>query len=161
VRGTSARKKRIIRIVLDSTLRTPPGSKLLSGMDEDELWIYTTARNGEEARKKLEDAGARIITVRNESGRCSMEDVLADLGRMSVASVLIEGGSRTLASAFKGKLVDKVIFFIAPMIIGGGSSISAIGDIALHSLSQAIRLEDDEAVPIGRDIMYRAYPRYQ
>ena len=160
VRGTLNRKRKIVRVILDSLLRTPPNSKVLSSAEEGEVWIYTTAEGNGESKKKLEGAGARVITVAAEHGRCSTKGVFDDLGRRGIASVLIEGGSQILASAFREKLVDKVYFFIAPSIMGGGGSISSIGELGMRSLSQAIKFSRYEAIPVDRDIMYRAYPRY-
>ncbi|MEW5806659.1 MAG: bifunctional diaminohydroxyphosphoribosylaminopyrimidine deaminase/5-amino-6-(5-phosphoribosylamino)uracil reductase RibD [Acidobacteriota bacterium] len=161
VRGSADRKKKVVRVVLDSFLRTPLNSRMFESLDQGEIWIYTTEKGDMKARDKLEAAGASIVTVGEEDGKCRLSDVLLNLGGRGVSSVLIEGGSQTLASAFKGRFVDKVYFFIAPSIIGEKNSIVAIGDLLQRGLSQSIQIDNIDTLPIDGDLMLRGYPVYR
>jgi len=68
-----------------------------------------------------------VIEVETREGRVDMAALAARLGSMGVASILVEGGSRVLASAFKAGIVDKVCFFYAPLILGGDDGVPFAG----------------------------------
>ncbi len=161
VRGVHTRKKKIIRIILDSTLKIPHNLKLFDSLEDGEIWIYTLRNGKREKIKKLMERGAQVIEIGGVDGRCSMKEVNDDIGARKISSVLIEGGSQILASALRSEIVDVLYFFIASMIIGGGASISVFGELLRKMLKESIQLDHCEAIPIERDIMYRAYPRYR
>ncbi len=161
VRGVHMRKKRVVRVILDTTLKIPHNLKLFDSLADGEIWIYTLRNGNTEKKKQLMERGARVIEIGGVDGRCSIREVCDDLGARRISSVLIEGGSQILASALRNEIVDVVYFFIASMIIGGGNSISVIGELLRKMLKESIQLDRCEAIPIERDIMYRAYPRYK
>ena len=82
---------------------------------------------------------------------------MRELGGRGVSSVLIEGGGTTHASAFESGIVDKVMFFIAPKIIGGTEAVTAVDGLGSESMADAIPLERMVATPVGNDILIEAY----
>jgi len=88
-----------------------------------------------------------------------MAVLMRELGGRDVMSVLIEGGGSTLASAFEAGIVDKVMFFVAPKIIGGHDAITAVEGHGVSRLKDAILLRDMKARPVGEDILIEAYVR--
>ncbi len=74
-------------------------------------------------------------------------------------STLIEGGSSIAASALSDRIVDKVLFFVAPKIIGGKDAIPSVGGKSPESLNKAIKLINFESVKIGKDILIEGYPQ--
>jgi diaminohydroxyphosphoribosylaminopyrimidine deaminase/5-amino-6-(5-phosphoribosylamino)uracil reductase len=80
----------------------------------------------------------------------SLRDVLADLGRRGVATVLIEGGARVLGEAFDRGLVDEVCFYLAPLLIGG--PVPVVGGRGAGSPAEAVRLENPVYTRIGPDV---------
>ncbi len=79
------------------------------------------------------------------------------LGQRDVTSVLIEGGGTTLASAFEAGVVDKVMFFIAPKIIGGKEAVTAVEGVGAATMTDVVRLGDMKATPVGADLLIEAY----
>ena len=82
---------------------------------------------------------------------------MRELARRDVMTVLIEGGGTTLASAFESGIVDKVMFFVAPKIIGGKEAVSAVDGVGSEVMADAIALENMTATPAGNDILIEAY----
>jgi diaminohydroxyphosphoribosylaminopyrimidine deaminase / 5-amino-6-(5-phosphoribosylamino)uracil reductase len=98
-----------------------------------------------------------VLRVPRGNGGVDMRALLEELGRREITSVLIEGGGTTLGSAFEAGLVDKVMFFIAPKIIGGREAVSAVQGAGAETLAEAVRLRDLHATPVGRDLLVEAY----
>ena len=84
---------------------------------------------------------------------------MKELGRREVMSVLIEGGGATHASAFRAGIVDKVLFFVAPKIVGGRESVTAVEGEGVATMDLAVELENMTATPVGEDILIEAYVR--
>jgi diaminohydroxyphosphoribosylaminopyrimidine deaminase/5-amino-6-(5-phosphoribosylamino)uracil reductase len=83
---------------------------------------------------------------------------LADrLGALGVASILVEGGSRVLASAFKAGIVDKVCFFYAPLILGGDDGVPICRGAGAQQIQQGIRLDRIRTRRFGDDVMIEGY----
>jgi diaminohydroxyphosphoribosylaminopyrimidine deaminase/5-amino-6-(5-phosphoribosylamino)uracil reductase len=80
--------------------------------------------------------------------------VLEELGRRDITSVLIEGGGRTLGEAFDGRLVRRVEFYIAPVLIGG--PVPAVGGIGVAANDEAIALKDVRYETVGADLKISA-----
>ena len=85
--------------------------------------------------------------------------LMKELGKREVTSVLIEGGGATHAAAFEAGIVDKVMFFVAPKIVGGAAATTVVGGTGAETMSDAIALTDMTARPVGDDILIEAYVR--
>jgi diaminohydroxyphosphoribosylaminopyrimidine deaminase/5-amino-6-(5-phosphoribosylamino)uracil reductase len=155
-RGTGA-SRQPLRIVLDSTLRIPASARLLSSPG-GEVLIATTARASKDRMDDLRGQGATVLVLPAEDGRVSMRGCLEELGRRGVTSVLLEGGATIHASALKAGLVDRVILYVAPRVLGGQDSRSLIGGRSPESLSDAVPLRDLRITPIGNDLKIEATP---
>ena len=81
------------------------------------------------------------------------------LGKMEITSVLIEGGSSLNAHALEDGIVDKVLFFIAPKIIGGRDSFPSVGGKTFRKLEEAYRLKDTKIRRVGEDFLIEGYLR--
>jgi len=113
-RSGTARRRPLVRVVLDDRLRTPLDSQLSRTASETPVLLFTS---GSADGGKLEQLGVEI--VRSEQGARDLPGVLAELARREIQSVLVEGGGILAGAFFDAGLVDKITFFIAPMIIGG------------------------------------------
>jgi len=103
------------------------------------------------------EAADSVLQVSTNGDGLSMQDLMKQLGSREVTSVLIEGGGATHASAFEAGVVDKVMFFIAPKIIGGRDAVSAVEGSGIEDMADAILLRDMTATPVGHDILIEAY----
>ena len=136
-----------VRIVLDSNLGTPAGSRVLGSRT-----ILAATRAG-----SVE--GAEVLVLPAEAdGRVALRPLLDELGRRDILSVLVEGGAATHGSFFDAGLVDKVHAYVAPMIIGGNTAPSPIGGQGVEALADALRLGDVQITALDADIMISGYP---
>ena len=90
-------------------------------------------------------------------GNVDLRDLMKKLGKMDIMSVLIEGGSEINASALKEGIVDKVVLFVAPLIMTGRDSVCSIGGMAPEKLNKALRLQRMTTTPVGQDLMIEGY----
>ena len=154
----SGRPKRrpLTRVVLDEDLRLSPESQLAKTAAEAPVVVFTSANAKASKAGALESSGVEI--VRDESNGRDLLSLLDQLGSRSLQSVLIEGGAGVAGKVLEAGLVNKVTFFIAPMIIGGRGAPNAIGGTGAKSLADAVQLEDVEVVQHGRDLEITGYP---
>jgi len=142
-----------LKIVLDSKLSIPEKCNLMK--DPSKLLIATTSKAPKNKLKKLMQKGTQIITLKQDKGMVDLKQLMKELGKMEITSVLIEGGSEVNSSAIKAKLVDKIVIFAAPKLIGNGKG--AIGNLGINKIDKAINLRDIESEKIGRDLMISGY----
>jgi riboflavin-specific deaminase-like protein len=134
-------------VVLDGSLRFPPGARLLRD-NPKRAWIVT-AEASPERRRALEERGAAIIGVpRALSGRLDLSAVLAELGERGVASLMVEGGAGVITSFLRERLVDRVAVTIVPIFAGG---CRAVGEMGCESLQGLDRLTQTRVVAAGAD----------
>jgi diaminohydroxyphosphoribosylaminopyrimidine deaminase/5-amino-6-(5-phosphoribosylamino)uracil reductase len=114
------RRRRLLRVVLDSRLRTPLDSQLVRSAGGDVLMVCDT--EAEEAQVEMfEEAGIDVARVPGERGRLDLRAVLEVLGKRKILSVLLECGSELNAAFLAEGLVDKAALFYAPTELGDGA----------------------------------------
>jgi len=156
-RSGLARHRPLTRIVLDDELRLSPDSRLAQTARETPLVIFTSATAAEPAAAvALESRGAEI--VREPRGSRDLRAVLEELHRRSLQSVLVEGGARVAGMFLDAGLVDKVSFFVAPIIIGGSDAKPAVTGAGAARIGDAARLRDVEIRQHGSDVEITGYP---
>jgi len=144
------------RIIVDSSLQISLHAKALKHTDKKTV-IATTVKANKHKVNAIEKMGHTIIVIREKEGRVNLKSLMKELGKMNITSVMIEGGSSISASALAAGIVDKVMFFVAPKIIGGIDSIPSVGGKSPAILNKAPQLRDLNAVPFGEDILLEAY----
>ena len=144
--------KQPLRVVLDSAGRFPRSSAMLK--EEGETLIVVS---NEEAASRIKLMGLDVFIAPNSEGAIDIATLLKELGRRGIVSVLIEGGANVLGSVFEARLVDKVVVFIAPRIIGGlGSPSPVLGD-GIDVLANAVNLIDGRVTELNGDIVVVGY----
>jgi diaminohydroxyphosphoribosylaminopyrimidine deaminase / 5-amino-6-(5-phosphoribosylamino)uracil reductase len=149
------RRLPLARIVLDPTLRLSADSQLALTAHATPLIVFTSESADASRTKTLEARGVEVI--REGDGR-SLDYVLRELARRSIQSVLVEGGANVAGAFLDAGLVDKVSFFIAPMIIGGRDAPLAVAGTGAQRIAEAIRLRDIDFKQHGRDVEVTGYP---
>lgn len=156
-RSTLTRRRPLVRVVLDSELRISPQSNLVQTAQEAPLIIFGKEDADQSRVESLSKPGVEII--RGEDGARNLPAILKELANRSIQSVLVEGGA-TIAGAFlDAGLVDKVSFFIAPIIVGGVDAPAAIGGTGALSIGDSVRLDQVSVTPRGRDVEITGYPK--
>lgn len=111
------RRRRLLRVVLDSRLRLPARSRIVETA-EDDLLVFTLASDKSPKARKLQRAGVEIVRAPARRGRIPLDAVLKELGRREILSVLLEAGSGLNAAALEAGIVHKLLLFYAPKFAG-------------------------------------------
>ncbi len=155
-RSENSRRRKLVRVVLDNSLRFSLNSQLVLTAKEFPTIVFTDSEDMEKI-KDLRSEGVEVVQIA-EGGR-NLQGVLRELGRRDLQSVIVEGGTTVAGAFYDAKLIDKVSFFIAPIIIGGLDAPPAIGGQGATVLANAMRLQDVEIKPHGADVEITGYPR--
>ncbi|MEH7612581.1 bifunctional diaminohydroxyphosphoribosylaminopyrimidine deaminase/5-amino-6-(5-phosphoribosylamino)uracil reductase RibD [Gottfriedia acidiceleris] len=147
-----------VRVILDSTLKIPLESKVVTDQ-QAETWIFTSQKHSEQKRSELENLGVKVF-VTSDLSRVDLNEMLKVLGEHSISSLLVEGGGEVNASFMNQNLVDKVIVYLAPKLIGGKNAPTFLEGTGLDKMGQAIELEEIELTKIGPDYKFIGYPKY-
>ncbi|MGA4500547.1 bifunctional diaminohydroxyphosphoribosylaminopyrimidine deaminase/5-amino-6-(5-phosphoribosylamino)uracil reductase RibD [Bacillus bombysepticus] len=148
-----------IRVILDSTLRIPMEANVVTDR-EAPTWIFTTSNHAEEKKKALENAGVKVFVTSGEK-HINLHEMLDVLGQKGVSSLLIEGGGEVNASFIENKLMDKIILYFAPKIIGGRLAPSFVEGTGITKMKDAIEFKDISFTQIGKDYRFIGYPAYR
>ena len=148
--------KNPLRIVLDSRARTPLNARLFS--EQGRTLVAVTAAAPRTRVAELERRGAQIVVVPGDGPRVDPRALLQELGRLEVTSLLVEGGATVAWSFLARRLVDKVVWFLAPLVIGGRDAVPAVGGEGADVLKGAFRLGEVEMRRLGNDFCLEGYP---
>lgn len=131
-----------IRIVMDSHGRTPTDARIFNAESSAGVIVAVTSEAPIENIKALEASGAEVITVPDADGnRVCFKGLMEILGKREITSLLIEGGGEINASAVAAGIVDKVMCFVAPIIIGGRNAPGPLGGEGVASLADVPHLQ--------------------
>ena len=147
--------KNPIRIVVDSTAKIPLDAKLLNTSDEAKTILAVTGKADPRKVKQVEEKGNQVISVKSVDDRIDLEDLMLKLGEQNIDGILLEGGASLNFSALKAGIVDEVISFVAPKIIGGSQAKSPVGGEGIELMKNAIELDNIEYEQLGQDLMLR------
>ena len=154
-RSGKSRRRPLVRVVLDNRLQISPDSPLAVTAHDIPTIVFTNSNDSQ----KVSELRSRDVDVREiEGGSRNLPAVLATLADMEIQSVLVEGGSEIAGAFCDAKLVDKITFIVAPIVIGGSNAPIAIGGRGAASLNEALRLIDVAVTPYGHDFEITGYP---
>lgn len=145
-----------IRVIMDSTLKIPLDSKVISDKLA-ETWIFTSGNYDEQKKITLESLGIQIFHT-NGMNQVDPNEVLRVLGGKLVSSLLIEGGGGINASFLENQLIDKVVVYIAPKLIGGDRAPTFLEGVGIEKMGDAVELSDVKVESIGKDLKFVGYP---
>jgi diaminohydroxyphosphoribosylaminopyrimidine deaminase/5-amino-6-(5-phosphoribosylamino)uracil reductase len=139
-----------LRVIVDKDFVIPAGARCLG-----ERCIVFTSKDPKK-RKEILDTGTKVIKVSSDqSGRLSWDEMLSFLGKQGLHSVMIEGGSRINSSVINAGKVDRLLAFVAPMVLGGGVPVTQ-GN-SPDKIKNALPLKIQEIKQIENDILIDAY----
>ena len=138
-----------VRVVLDSTLRTPPSARVLDG--DAATMVITTGRSAQATRTRLRDAGVAVHVVKSSPWGVDLSAALAGLRQTGVRSLLVEGGAAVITSLLAAALVDRLIVGTAPKIIGQGTE--AVGELGVLRVADGIRLTNRSVHVTADDVI--------
>jgi diaminohydroxyphosphoribosylaminopyrimidine deaminase/5-amino-6-(5-phosphoribosylamino)uracil reductase len=149
--------KRLTKIVIDSQLSTPADANIFTKESQVILVTIPACAGGETENRKILTQKAHILEVKEKAGQVNLKDMLKKLARQRISTILVEGGGTVIGSLFDDGLVDKVLFFISPKIIGGKDAISSVMGQGISRIDRAIKLKDVTIKRIGDDFLVEGY----
>lgn len=152
-RSGKERHRKLVRVVLDNSLRISENSKVARTAEITPTIVFSNS-NDIDKISLLESKGIEVISINARD----LTSVLDALAKKDLQSILVEGGAEIAGSFVDTKLVDKLTFIVAPIIIGGNDAPLAIGGKGVEVLSKAMCLNDLEITYLGKDIEITGYP---
>jgi 5-amino-6-(5-phosphoribosylamino)uracil reductase/diaminohydroxyphosphoribosylaminopyrimidine deaminase/5-amino-6-(5-phosphoribosylamino)uracil reductase len=141
-----------LRVVVDSTLRTPPQAAVLADDAARGTVLAATDLAPARRRERALSSGATVLELPADAdGRVDLGALMQRLGALGVGSVMVEGGATLITSFLKAGLVDRLAVCVAPKILGNG--IEAVGDLGIRDLSRSLTLADASVEPYGVDLV--------
>ena len=152
--------KQPVRIVVDSSLRIPEESRLVQTADTYPLIVATTSKGNEAKKRRLRAYGANVWNMpSDEQGRVDLPGLMKCLGENEVDSLIIEGGGTLAEQAMKAGIMDKMIVYMAPLIIGGKDAKTPVEGKGIQCLSDAWKLQEWSSQMMGTDLKVSGYIR--
>jgi riboflavin-specific deaminase-like protein len=138
-----------LRVVLDTTLRTPPTAKVLSG---DAATVILCRPDADPARRReLAAMGVMIREIPGGPDGLRLDEALRFLRSLGIISLLVEGGGRVITSMLRAAAVDRVVVSVSPTIIGAG--VEAVGPLGISRIAEGIRLTNRTVHLVGEDVL--------
>jgi diaminohydroxyphosphoribosylaminopyrimidine deaminase / 5-amino-6-(5-phosphoribosylamino)uracil reductase len=155
-RREGKKNKNPLKVVVDTASRLSLESNVLT--NDPQLTLIATSSKADSAKlKQFERLGAQVLVCPLKNEQVDLSFLVDSLGTMGIDSILLEGGSTIAFSALREGIVDKVISFIAPKIVGGAKANSPVGGEGIKMLKDAILLRDLDVKRVGEDIMVQGY----
>ncbi len=154
------RGKDPVRIVVDTHLRIPVNARVLGSTRGSETLIAVGEEVTSRRLKRLEREGVSFLRCPKKEGRVDLRALMDRLGKRSITSVLLEGGSTLLGAMIREKLVDKFCIFKAPKILGGSDGKPMASGRGPVRMDRSIPLRDVQVRRFGDDILIVGYPDY-
>jgi diaminohydroxyphosphoribosylaminopyrimidine deaminase / 5-amino-6-(5-phosphoribosylamino)uracil reductase len=151
-----ARRRPLLRVVIDSHLQLPLRSRLVKSAAYD-LLVFTTQRLEHKKAQELKRAGAEVIRIRANRGHVDLKRVVEELGRRQIVGALLEAGSRLNGAALEAGIVDKVILFYSPRILG--TATVPVVKFRPHWAGSAPEIRDIALYRFGLDFAVEGYLR--
>jgi diaminohydroxyphosphoribosylaminopyrimidine deaminase/5-amino-6-(5-phosphoribosylamino)uracil reductase len=142
-----------VRVVLDGSLRTPPGAKLLTGGSAAPVWIFHGEAADRARASELRARGATLIEVPSNLEGLDLEAVLRELARRNIVRLLVEGGPRVHGALLDRGFVDHAAVFVAPRILGDAQGKPLAEGRARQAVSEALRIAHPQVRKLGDDIL--------
>ncbi len=140
-----------LRVVVNASGRLPAAGRLFDGSVP--TLVATTERAPDRRRAEWESAGAEVqVCERDADGGVSLGALMAALGKRDVQGVLLEGGPTLAWSAVRDGVVDRVVFYLAPILLGGAGAMSAVEGAGFAPVAEALRVTLSSVERIGDDL---------
>jgi diaminohydroxyphosphoribosylaminopyrimidine deaminase/5-amino-6-(5-phosphoribosylamino)uracil reductase len=145
------------RIILDTHLRISEKAKLLRLHSDSDTILVTGPSASSDKKAGLEKKGVKIVELPVKDGLIDLDRLMDYLGSLGITSLLIEGGARVFASSLSAGIVDKVLFFYAPKILGGDDGVPICKGFGADLMDNCIPVRDIQVRRFGDDIMVEGY----
>jgi len=145
-----------LRVVLDTEARTPPTARLVNVPSNAKTLLFVAEDADDSRANALAARGVEVVRVPRATIGVDLNAVLKRLGERDILSVLVEGGPTVHGSFAHARLVDRVIAYVAPLLIGGRDAPSAVGGTGFATLADGLHLEWQSVCPLPPDVRMEA-----
>lgn len=146
-----------LRVILDPQLKLPLESKIVQSGREQATLVFTNRLEDAGQVEALKELGVEVVSLDEEGPVLDLDLVLEELGKRGICSVLLEGGAEINAAMLNKRLVDKLIWVIAPKIIGGKTAPGPVAGPGRQLMSEALLLNNVQLEKLGPDFILTAY----
>ncbi|MCS1350857.1 bifunctional diaminohydroxyphosphoribosylaminopyrimidine deaminase/5-amino-6-(5-phosphoribosylamino)uracil reductase RibD [Mechercharimyces sp. CAU 1602] len=143
--------KNPVRIIVDSKLQIPLDTPV-ADTSVAETWVYCTATADPRKRTQLQERGVKVFTC-GEGVQVDLPKLMEHLGEHNILSVLVEGGGTLNGSLLMEDVIDRVVTFIAPKLVGGANSLSPIGGEGISNMDDAVTISNIRVQSLADDVM--------
>jgi len=138
------------KLVIDTNLSVSPKAKIFK--KPDTVIIACSDRASKSKVSKLQSMGVRVILTKTKNKLVDMKKVMKQIAKIGFTKILLEGGSLLNASMLKDKLVDRVLLFTSPKIMGDDSK-GVVGPLGIKEINKSIVLKDISTKRMGHDFL--------
>ena len=146
-----------LRVIADSRARTPASARVIHQESDAGCLIACTDAAPPERVQALRDAGAEVVVLPERAGRVDLGALMDELGARGALNVLIEGGGGLVAGALEAGVVDRMLLFYAPLIIGGEDAVAGVAGAGVARVADAPKLRDVTTRRVGDDLLVEGY----
>lgn len=150
-------KKPIVKIIVDSQLSVSQDASMFTENSKVILATLASLPGQETENRRLLSRKATILEVREKAGQVNLKDLFKKLAAMDITNILVEGGGTLVGSLFDEGLVDKILFFLSPKIIGGKDAISSVMGLGVSRVDKAFKLKNVKYKKLGEDFLVEGY----
>ncbi len=144
-----------IRVIVDGKGRTPVSAQIFK--QPGKTIIAIAKPTPKKKVRAFTEAGAELMELSSVEGIIDLAELMAEIGRRQITSILVEGGSTLLGYLFDQNLVDKVVIFISPIIIGGEKAKTPVGGEGVSRIMESFQLKQIRVEKIGDDVLVSGY----
>lgn len=150
------------KIIVDSTLRVPHNARIFRDISAGKVLLVTTNNVSQNRFNRFRDyiksGKVEIITTSKKNHRVNLKELMSILVKMGIVSILVEGGGELIWSLIESRLVDRFLFFISPIIIGGKDAVTSVEGKGFGRIRDSMRLDKISVNKIGPDWLIEAKP---
>jgi len=142
-----------VRIIVAGKNTISISAKIFNNAHKERVIYAASASLSSARKKKLKEIGVEVLLVKHKKEQVDLPLLMDKLGEMEITSIMIEGGSEISGNALKEKLIDKVICFLAPKIIGGKNAPGPVGGQGIAKLKDSIQIKEMSVEKLGNDLV--------
>ena len=146
-----------VRIILDTHLSIVPHARVLRLKSDSDTILVVGKTAARDKRSAFEKNGVQVVEAPLKDNLIDLTSLMDQLGAMGITSLLIEGGGRVIAAALKAQIVDKLVFFYAPKILGGDDGVPICRGQGPAEMKDCIMVQNISVPRCGDDVMIEGY----
>lgn len=141
-----------LRVVVDGRLSLSPDSQLVKTAREVPVLVATALPANDERASRLRKLGVQVVSLPDENGKVNLLALMEELGERGVDSVLVEGGGGLHEALFQAGLVNSVVLYLAPKVVGGADAKTPVEGGGVALMADAFELGEPQVALLGSDV---------